>query len=86
MSDGWAVGVKMKVLGGGESTRTYYARVPDRLAAEEAVRKRIKAADDVIVTARTLVLASVFEAMNVKPGDVTQWRAPERPKDPQPTR
>ena len=73
MSDGWAVEVKMKVLGGGESKQTYYACVPDKLGAEDAVRKRINATDHVIVTARNLVLASVFEAMNVKLGDVSQW-------------
>jgi len=73
MSDGWAVEVKMKVLGGGESKQTYYACVPDKLGAEDAVRKRIIATDHVIVTARNLVLASVFEAMNVKLGDVSQW-------------
>ena len=69
MSDGWAVEVKMKVLGGGESKQTYYACVPDKLGAED----RINATDHVIVTARNLVLASVFEAMNVKLGDVSQW-------------
>ncbi|SRR5229473_2842137 len=68
-----AVEVKMKVLGGGESKQTYYACVPDKLGAEDAVRKRINATDDVIVTAGNLVLASVFEAMNVKLGDVSQW-------------
>jgi hypothetical protein len=72
MSYGWAVEVKMKVLGGGESTQTYYARVPDRLAAEEAVRKRISATPDVIVTATAPISALVFEGMNVKPGDVSQ--------------
>jgi hypothetical protein len=73
MSDGWAVEVKMKVIGGGESTQTYYARVPDRLGAEEAVKKRINATPDVIVTAIAPVSASSFEGMNVKPGNVAQW-------------
>jgi hypothetical protein len=73
MTDGWAVEVKMKVLGGGESTQIYNARVPDKLTAEEAVRKRVNATPDVIVTAKSPVSASVFEGMNVKPGDVSQW-------------
>jgi hypothetical protein len=61
------------VIGGGESTQTYYARVPDRLGAEEAVKKRINATPDVIVTAIAPVSASSFEGMNVKPGNVAQW-------------
>jgi hypothetical protein len=73
ISGGWAVEVRRKILGGGESTQTYYARVPDRLGAEEAVRKWINATPDVIVAAITQVSASSFEGMKVKPGNVTQW-------------
>jgi hypothetical protein len=73
MSDGWAVEVKTKVLGGGESTQIYYARVPDRSVAEAAVRLRINATPDVGVTAKAPVSATTFEGMKVAPGQVSQW-------------
>lgn len=63
---------------GGESqpaaiTRWTALVLPDELGAEEAVKKRINATPDVIVTAIAPVSASSFEGMNVKPGNVAQW-------------
>jgi hypothetical protein len=44
MSDGWAVEVQTKLLGGsGHSTQIFNARLADRVAAEEAVKKHINA-------------------------------------------
>jgi hypothetical protein len=73
MSDGWAVSVKMKTLGGGESTRIYYARVADALGAEEAVKRHISATPDVRVKAEHVTSASAFDAQKIAPGGVGQW-------------
>ena len=73
MSDGWAVEVKMKVLGGGESTKPITLVFPIDWELERPVRKRINATPDVIVTAKAPVSASTFEGMNVGPGLVSQW-------------
>jgi hypothetical protein len=74
MSDGWAVEVQTKMLGGsGHTTQIFYARFADRIAAEEAVKKHIHATSDVIVRANKPVSASTFDGMNVKPGTVSQW-------------
>jgi hypothetical protein len=74
MSDGWAVQVQTKLLGGsGYSTQIFNARLADRVAAEEAVKRHINATPDVIVRAIKPVPASAFESMNVKPGTVGQW-------------
>ena len=74
MSDGWAVEVQTKILGdSGHSTQIFNARLADRVAAEEAVKKHINATPDVIVRAIKPVPASTFDGMNVKPGTVSQW-------------
>jgi hypothetical protein len=73
MSDGWAVSVKMKVLGDGESTQTYYARLADAVGAEEAVKRHIGATPDVRVKAEKMIPGSVFDAQRIAPGGVGQW-------------
>ena len=73
MSDGWAILVTPKCLGGDESRQIYYARFQDRVEAEEAVRKRIGATSDVSLEAQTRIEGRVFDEMKVKPGTVSQW-------------
>ena len=73
MSDGWAILVMPKVLGGDESRQIYYALFQDRVEAEEAVRKRIGATSDVSLEAQTRIEGRVFDEMKVKPGSVSQW-------------
>ena len=73
MSDGWAILVTPKVLGGDQSRQIYYARFQDRVEAEEAVRKRIGAASDVSLEAQTRIEGRVFDEMKAKPGTVSQW-------------
>ena len=52
-----------------EASETYYARVPDRQAAEEAVRRYLDAPTH-IVEARLPVQSSVFDALNIPNGQV----------------
>jgi hypothetical protein len=73
MSDGWAVSVKMGVLGGGQSERIFYAAIPDKFAAEAAVKKRLGLTDDVLVKAVSLVSAASFKGMNFADGHIDQW-------------
>jgi hypothetical protein len=77
VADGWAVKVTAKVLGGdewgGESTRTYYAHIPDRVAAERAVARHISAAFDEEVEATVPIPHDMFVSMGVDEGGVAQW-------------
>jgi hypothetical protein len=73
MADGWAVEVTMWVMGGGQSKQTYYAHVPDRTAAEEAVKLHILAPPDVKVEARKPVAHNAFVGVNIPEGGVGQW-------------
>ena len=73
MSDGWAILVLKKVAGGGESRQIYYSRFEDRVEAEEAVRKRVGAAADVVLEAQTLIEGRVFDETKVEQGEVSQW-------------
>jgi hypothetical protein len=73
MSDGWAILVITKVVGGGESRQVYYSRFEGRVEAEEAVKRRIGATSDVVLEAQTLIKGRVFDEMKVEPGEVSQW-------------
>ncbi len=73
MADGWAVEVTMKVLGGGHSTQIYYAHIPDRSAAEEAVKRSISATPDVKVEAKEPVPHNAFVGAKISEGAVGQW-------------
>jgi hypothetical protein len=73
MSDGWAVLVTMKVMGGGTSKQLYYAAIANRVEAVEAVKRRTGATPDVNVEAQAPVSESVFRAHNVADGQVVQW-------------
>ena len=73
MSDGWAILVMPKGVGGDESRQIYYARFQDRVEAEEAVRRRIGTTSDVSLEAQTRIEGRVFDEMKVKPGTVSQW-------------
>jgi hypothetical protein len=70
MSNGWGVHVKRVSE---TSSQTYYARVPDRTDAVEAVRKHIGAQDDVVIEARAPVQSTAFDAMGMGNGQVGQW-------------
>ena len=69
MSSGWAVTVRARMSDDIEASETYYARVPDRQAAEEAVRRYLDAPTH-IVEARLPVQSSVFDALNIPNGQV----------------
>jgi hypothetical protein len=74
VADGWAVEVTMQVLGGGEPKRPFfYAHIPDRSAAENAVRERVSATPDVRVEAKAPIPHAAFVGMNVPEGEVIQW-------------
>ena len=73
MSGGWSVHVEMTTSEGGKSSQTYYARVPDRVDAVEAVRKHIGALPDAAIEARKPVQSTVLDAMNIGIGQVGQW-------------
>jgi len=45
---------------GTKSSQTYYARVPDRVNAIEAVRKHIRAMPDTVIEARKPLQATVW--------------------------
>jgi hypothetical protein len=73
MSDGWAVEVQTKLLGGiGHSKEIFYARFASQPAAEKAVRNYINATADVIVRGIRPVAGKDFEAMNVDSGMIDQ--------------
>lgn len=73
MADGWAVEVTMKTVGGGGSKQVYYAHLPDRSAAEQAVAQRVAATPDVKVQAKVPVPHNTFVEMHVAEGKVSQW-------------
>lgn len=73
MSSGWSVHVKVTTREGVTSSQTYYARVPDRLAAAEAVRRHLGAPAGAVIEARKPVQSSVFEALDIDAGQVAQW-------------
>lgn len=64
MSSGWAVNVKKIVSNDLETSETYYARVSDRKAAEDAVRRHL-AVPSHIIEARLPVQSSVFDALGI---------------------
>jgi hypothetical protein len=61
------------VVGGGESKQTYYAHIPDRSAAEQAVERHVAATPDVKVEAKAIVPHNAFVEMHVPEGQVSQW-------------
>jgi hypothetical protein len=73
MSSGWGVHVKVITREGKRSSQTYYARIPDRIAATEAVRQHIGATADAVIEARKPVQSSVFDALDIDTGKVGQW-------------
>jgi hypothetical protein len=74
MSSGWGVHVQE---GAGEGnkppSRMYYARVPDRVGAVEAVRRHLGAANDAVIEARKPVQSSVFDVLKIDIGLVSEW-------------
>ena len=64
MSNGWAVNVRMIASDDLESSETYYARVSDRRAAADAVRRHLGAPSH-IIEARLPVQSSVFDALGI---------------------
>jgi hypothetical protein len=72
MSNGWGVHVKTISREGNASSQMYYARVSDRIAATEAVRRHIKATTDTVIEARKPVQSSVFDALDIEAGQVGQ--------------
>jgi hypothetical protein len=70
MSSGWGVHVQVRTREGNKSSQTYYARVPDRIGAVEAVRQHIGAPDDAVIEARRSVQSSVFDALDIDVGQV----------------
>ena len=69
MSSGWAVNVRARRSDDVEASETYYARVSERQAAEQAVRSYLTAPSHV-VEARLPVQSSVFDALNILEGQV----------------
>jgi hypothetical protein len=69
MSSGWAANVRARISDDIEASETYYARVPDRRAAEEAVRHHLDAPRH-IIEARLPVQSSVFDALKIPNGQV----------------
>jgi hypothetical protein len=78
MSNGWAVVVTRNRPGNDVVSETFYARVSDRIYAQDIVRQFIGSIFDVEVEARLPVQSSVFDAMDVPLGTVTQWAGNER--------
>jgi hypothetical protein len=72
MSSGWGVHVQVITQEGKKSSQTYYARVPDRVGAAEAVR-HIGAAANAVIEARNPVQSRVFDVLNIDIGQVGQW-------------
>jgi hypothetical protein len=73
MSNGWAVVVTRNRPGNDVVSETFYARVSDRIYAQDIVRQFTGSIFDVEVEARLPVQSSVFDAMDVPLGTVTQW-------------
>jgi hypothetical protein len=73
MSSGWSVHIQVITRAGNKSSQTYYARVPDRLDATEAVRQHVGAAADAVIEARKPIQSSVFDVLNIDIGQVGQW-------------
>ena len=73
MSSGWGVHVQVITREGKKSSQTYYARVPDRIGATEAVRRHVGAASDAVIEAHKPVQSSVFDVLNIDIGQVGQW-------------
>jgi hypothetical protein len=74
MAGGWTVRVIMKTLGGGMSERLFHAAVPDRAAAEEAVRRfdQIVTSDVVVEAVGPLTDAELLER-GMRLGEVRHW-------------
>lgn len=73
MADGWAVEVTMATDGGGISKQLYRAHIPNKLMAEESVRRHISATPDVRVVAIKLLAHNTFVGANIAEGAVGQW-------------
>jgi hypothetical protein len=73
MSSGWGVHVRVRTREDNISSQVYYARVPDRTGAVEAVRHHIGASGDAAIEARKPVQSSVFDVLNIGVGQVGQW-------------
>jgi hypothetical protein len=78
MSNGWAVVVTTNRPGNDVVSETFYARVSDRIYAQDIVRQFIGSIFDVEIEARLPVQSSAFDAMDVPLGTVTQWARNER--------
>ena len=72
-ASGWGVHVQVITWEGKKSSRRYYARIPDRIGATEAVRQHVGAAADAVIEARKPVQSSVFDVLNIDIGQVGQW-------------
>jgi hypothetical protein len=76
MSSGWGVHVQVITLEGKKSSQTYYARVPDRRDATEAVRQYVGATADAVIEARKPIQSSVFDVLNIDIGQVADGYDP----------
>jgi hypothetical protein len=72
MTQGWTVEVTTKASGGGEKKDLYYAHIPDRSAAEQAVAKRVAATPDVRVEAKSQLSHDELMARGADEGNVSQ--------------
>lgn len=74
MSGGWTVRVTMKVDGGGTSVRQFHAACPDRVEAEQAVRKYDQVVtSDVLIEAVSELSEAELRERKLAPGQVAQW-------------
>lgn len=74
MAGGWTVRVIMTTTGGGTSERLFHAAVPDRAAAEQAVRRFDQiVTPDVVVEAVGPLSDAELRERGMRTGEVRQW-------------
>lgn len=72
MADGWMVEVTTQRMGGGSLTEVWYAHIPNRAQAEDAVRMRVQSTPDVEILARSTVPHNALVALGCPEGGVSQ--------------
>ena len=72
MADGWAMMVTA-AEGDGGAISIYYAHIPDRPAAAQAVARLLSASPDVKLEAAWPVAHFAFLGMRIAEGEVHQW-------------
>jgi hypothetical protein len=74
MSNGWAVKVtRMLPTGGGTQTEIWYAAIPGRTEAENAVREHVSAPSEASVVAEQPVEEAALRGLGLNEGQISQW-------------